>query len=102
MPTVTKIQFISDMLYVIWSGHWCDTTALNAHAAAAAEDKSDSTKNIFYEELQHVLADITKYHMNILFTASNTKVGREGNSQQKTGTKSLHNIYNMSIRGFQQ
>lgn len=82
MPTVTKIQFISDMLYVIWSGHWCDTTALNAHAAA--EDKSDSTKNNFYKELQHVLADITKYHMKILFTSFNTKVGGEGNSQQKT------------------
>jgi hypothetical protein len=45
MPTVTKIQFISDMLYVIWSGHWRDTTALNAHAAA--EDKNDGTKNNF-------------------------------------------------------
>jgi len=88
MPTVTKIHFISDRLCVIWSGHWCDTTALNAHVAA--EDKSDITKNSFYKELQHVLADITKCHMKILFTAFNTEVG-EGNSQQKTGTKSLHN-----------
>jgi hypothetical protein len=62
------------MLYVIWSGHWSDTTALNAHAAA--EGKSDSTKNNFYEELQHVLADVTKYHTKTFVHSFQHKSGR--------------------------
>jgi hypothetical protein len=39
------------MLYIILKDHWCDIV-LNVHAPT--KDKSDNTKNRFYDELEHV------------------------------------------------
>jgi hypothetical protein len=48
MSGVKRVEFVSDrMLYIILRGHWCDIV-LNVHAST--EDKSDDTKDCFYEE----------------------------------------------------
>jgi hypothetical protein len=44
---------------------------------APSEEKSDDSKDIFYEELDQVFHNFHKYYMNILLEDFNAKVGRE-------------------------
>ena len=48
---------------------------VNVHAPS--EEKSDETKDSFYEELEQVFYYFPKYHMKMLVGDSNAKVGRE-------------------------
>jgi len=38
--------------YIVMRGRWCNTIALNVHAPS--EEKSDVSKDSFYEELEQV------------------------------------------------
>ncbi len=49
--------------------------ALNVHAPS--EEKSDSLKDSFYEELEQVFDHFPTYDMKILLGDFNAKVGRE-------------------------
>jgi len=50
---VKRIEFISDrMSYLILRGHWCDIV-LNVYTPT--EDKSEDTRDSFYEELECIL-----------------------------------------------
>jgi len=44
---------------------------------APGEEKSDDSKDSFYEELEQVFEHFLKYHMKILLGDFNAKVGRE-------------------------
>jgi hypothetical protein len=48
---------------------------MNMHAPT--EDKTDDTKDRFYEELEHVFGKFPKYHVKILLRDLNVKVDRE-------------------------
>jgi hypothetical protein len=48
------------ILYIIHRDHWSDTV-LNMQVPS--EDKSDRTKDRFYEEQKHVCNQFLKYHM---------------------------------------
>jgi hypothetical protein len=63
------------MSYIILRGRWCHIIVLNVHAPT--EDKTDDEKDSFYEELEGVFDKFHKYHMKILLTDFNAKVGRE-------------------------
>jgi hypothetical protein len=52
------------MSYTIPKGWWCDIIVLNAHAPT--EDRSDDTKDSFYEEPERVLNQDQKNNMKIL------------------------------------
>jgi hypothetical protein len=41
------------MAYIVLRGHWCDTVLI---AHASTEDKSDDSKDNFYEELEQVFS----------------------------------------------
>ena len=43
---------------------WCNIIDLNVHAPN--EEKSDDSKDIFYEELEKVFEHFRKYHMKIV------------------------------------
>jgi len=59
------VKFISDrMSYVTLRGRWCDIIVPNVHVST--EDRSDDTKDSFYEEIEFVLYQFPKYHMSIL------------------------------------
>ena len=45
-------------------GRWCNIIVLNVHAPS--EEKSDESKDSFYEELEQVFDHLPKYHMKIL------------------------------------
>ena len=63
------------MSYIVLKGRSCNITVLNMHAPS--EEKSDDSKDRFYEELEQVFDHFPKYHMNILLGDFNAKVGRE-------------------------
>jgi hypothetical protein len=41
---------VKEYIYIVLRGHWCNIIVLNAHAPS--EEKSDDTKDSFYEELE--------------------------------------------------
>jgi exonuclease III len=80
------------MSYITLKGHWCDIIVLNVHAPT--EDKDDDIKDSFYEELEQVFDQITRYHTKILLGDFNAKVGREDMFNPVTGNESLHETIN--------
>jgi len=85
----------------------CNIIVLNVHDPT--EETSDNTKGNFYEQLQHVLNQFRKYHMNTLLGDCNAKTGTEGNLNQQSGMRSymklvvimnycikLHHVKNLS------
>jgi len=50
---VKRVEFVSDrMTYIVLKGRWCNIIVLNVHAPS--EEKSDDSKDSFYEELKQV------------------------------------------------
>ena len=76
VSAVTRAEFVSDrMSYIVLRGRWCNIITLNVHVAS--EEKSDHSKDSFYEESEHVFDHFPKYHMNNLLGDFNAKVERE-------------------------
>jgi hypothetical protein len=65
---------------------------LNVHAPT--EEKTDDTKDSFYEELGNVLDQFLKYHKKTLLGDFNIKVGREVIFKLRIDNESLHEISN--------
>jgi hypothetical protein len=61
---------------------WCNIIVLSAHAKR--EEKSDNSKNRFYEELNQVFPHFPMYNMVILLEDFNAKL-RRGNIFKPTG-----------------
>jgi len=72
----------------VLKGHWHNITVVNVHAPS--EEKSDESKDSFYEELEQVFDHFPKYHMKMLLGDFNAKVGRENIFKPTTGQESLH------------
>jgi len=63
------------MLYIVVRGRWCNIVFLNVHGTG--EEKSDVSKDSFYEELGQICYNFSKHHVKIMLGDTNTKVGRE-------------------------
>jgi hypothetical protein len=61
---------------------------------APTEEKSDDSKNSFYEELEQVFDHFPKYHMKILLGEFIEKLGREDIFKATIGSESLHEDIN--------
>ena len=57
---------------------------------STSEEKSDTSKDSFYAELEQVFNHLPKYHMKILLGDFNAKVGRENIFKPTIGQESLH------------
>jgi len=89
VPAVEKVEFVSNrMLYIVLRGRWCNIIFLYVHAPS--EEKSDDSKDSFYEELEQVFDHFPNYHMKILLGDFNAKVGRENIFKPTIGNESLH------------
>src|SRR5215510_13192220 len=87
--SVKRVQFVSDRIsYIVLRGRWCNIIILNVHAQS--EEKSDESKDSFYEELEQVFDHFPKYNMKILLGDFNAKVGREDIFKPTIGNESLH------------
>ena len=60
---------------IVLRGRWCNFIVLNVQAPS--EDKSDDSKDSFYEELEQVFDHFPRYHTKNLLGDFNAKVGRE-------------------------
>jgi hypothetical protein len=76
VSTVYSVGLVSDRIsYISLRGHWCNISIVNLQAPG--EEKSDDSKDRFYEELEQVFNHFHKYHMKILFGDFNANVWRE-------------------------
>ena len=83
------MEFVSNgVSYIVMRGRWCNNIVVNVHAPS--EEKSDESKDSFYEELEQVFDHFPKYHMKILLGDFNAKVGRENIFKPTIGNESLH------------
>ena len=57
---------------------------------AQSKEKSDDSKDSFYEKLEQVFDHFPKYHKKILLRDFNVKLGREDIFKPRTGNESLH------------
>jgi len=86
---VKRVEFVSDRVsYIVMRGHWCNIIVVNVHSLS--EEKSDESKDSFYEELEQVFDHFPKYHMKILLGDFNAKLGRENIFKPTIGNESLH------------
>ena len=86
---VKRVEFVSDRVsYIFMRGRWCNIIVLNVHAPS--EEKSDESKDSFYEELEQVFFNhFPNYHMKILLENFNAKVERENIFIPTIGNESL-------------
>ena len=71
---VKGVEFVNDrMSYIVLRGRWFNIIALNVHASS--EEKSDNSKDSFYEELEKGFDHFPKYDMKILLGNFKAKVG---------------------------
>jgi exonuclease III len=65
VSAVKRVEFVSDRVsYIVLRGRWCNIIVLNVHAPS--EDKSNDSKDSFYEELLQVFDYFPWYHMKFL------------------------------------
>jgi hypothetical protein len=65
ISAVKKVEFVSDRIYIILRGRWCNIIVQNVHVPT--EDKIDDIKDRFYEELEQIFDKFPRYHMKILY-----------------------------------
>jgi len=80
------------MSYIVLRG--CNIIVLNVHAPS--EEKSDDSKDGFYEELERVFEHFPKYHTKIVGGHFNAKIGRGDIFKLTFGNDSLHQDCNDS------
>jgi endonuclease/exonuclease/phosphatase family metal-dependent hydrolase len=80
---ICRDRFVTDL-----GGRWYNIIVLNVHAPS--EDKSDDSKDSFYEELEQAFDHFPRYHMKILLGDFNAKVGKENIFKPTIGKESLH------------
>jgi len=89
VSAVKRVEFVSDrMSYTVLRGRWFNIIVLNVHTPS--EEKSNDSKDNFYEELDHVFDNFPKYHTKILFGGFNAKLGRENIFKPTIENESLH------------
>jgi len=89
VSTVKRVEFVSNRLsYIVLGGRWHNTIVVNVYAPS--EEKSDESKDSFYEELEQVFDHFPKYHMKILLGDFNPKGERENIFKPTIGQESLH------------
>jgi len=84
-----RVEFVGDgVLCIVLRGHWSNTIVLNVYAQS--EEKSDDSKDSFYEELEQVLGHFPKYPMKIILGDLNATLGGEDILKPAIGNDSLH------------
>jgi len=92
---VKRIAFVSDRLsYIVLRGRWLYIIVVNVHAPSG--EKSEESKDSFYEESEYVIDHFPKYHTKILLGDFNAKVGRENIFKPIIGQESLHQHSNVN------
>ena len=84
-----RVEIVSGRFsYIVLRGYWRNIIVVNMHAPS--EEKSEESKDSFYEELEQVFDHFPKYHTKILLGDFNAKVGRENIFKPTIGQENLH------------
>ena len=83
------------MSYTVLRDCWCNIIVLNVHEPS--EEKSDDSKDSFYEELEQVFDNFPTYHMKTLLGDFNAKLGREDIFEPTKGNDSPHHDSNDNV-----
>ena len=83
------------MLYIVLRGHWCNIIVLNVHSHS--KEKTDHSKDWFYEEKEQVFNHFRKYHIKILSGNFNKKLGREDIFKPRIGNDRVHQDSNDNV-----
>jgi hypothetical protein len=70
------------MSHIVLTGRWFNTRTIVLNVHAPSEEKSDDSKDIFYEELEQVFDHFPKYYTKILLGDFNIKLGDGGYFQK--------------------
>jgi len=55
ISAVKRVEFVSDRVsYIVLRVRWCNTSIIVLNVHAPCEEKSDDSKDSFYEELEQV------------------------------------------------
>jgi len=68
---------------LVLKGHWFNTIVLNWHKRT--EQKSEDSKDSFYEEFEQDFNHFPKYHVKNLLRDFNTKIRRENIFKRQLG-----------------
>ena len=94
---VKTVEFVSErMSCIVLRGHWFSIIVLNAHAPT--EEKSDGSKDIFYEEFKQIFDHFSKYYMNIPVGGFNAKSSRKNIFKTQLGMKVCIRVKDNGIR----
>jgi hypothetical protein len=94
VSAVKRAEFVTERVsYIVLRGCWCNIV-LNVHTQS--EEKSDDSKDSFYEELEQIFYHFRKYHMKILLGGFNAKFVKENIFKLTTGNENLHQDRNDS------
>ena len=89
VSALKRVEFVSDRLSsIVLRGRWRNIIVVNVHATS--EEKSDKSKDSFYQELEQLFDRFPKYHMKTLLGEFYAKVERENIFQPNIGQESLH------------
>jgi len=89
VSAVKTVEFVGDKLsYIVLRGCWHNIIVVNVHTPG--EEKSDESKDSFYEELDQVFEHFLKYHVKMLLGDFNAIVGRKNIFKPTIGQESLH------------
>ena len=90
VSAVKRVEFVSDRVsYIVLRGCWCNIIIPNVHALT--EEKSDDSKDSFYEELEQIFFyHFPKYHMKLPLRDFNAEVWRENIFKPTIVNESLH------------
>ena len=85
------------MSYIVLRGRWFNIIVFNMRDAC--EEKSDDSKDSFYEELEQVFHHSAKYYAKKFLEEVNAKLGRDDIFKRTIGIMSLHyDIYDNGVR----
>jgi hypothetical protein len=74
--------------YIVVKGLWCNITVVNEQAPR--QEKSDDSKDSFYDELEQIFDNFPRYNMKILLGDFNAEVGKEYILKPTIGNENLH------------
>ena len=96
VAAVKKVEFVSDRVsYLVLNGRWYNIIVLNVHAAS--DEKSDDSKDSFYEELEQGFDYFPKYHTKTLLGDFNGKLGIKDIFKQTIRNDILHQDSNDKV-----
>jgi exonuclease III len=77
VSAVKRAEFVSDrMSYMVLKGLWFNITIVNVHAPS--QEKSDDSKDSFYDELEQIFDNFPTYNIKILLLGDfNAELGKE-------------------------